>query len=202
MKTFFEGTGWNEYLHFYGVIVYEDPATEQRARSRWDQLVHELGHSIRCSHTDQPAEQIKQSLIFEQAYQVDVVIVSVHDFERFFFDAAEWLTDWLSVKPRLPRALFLLHDGSKGERVIEFLRQLATLTGVTLFDRGYETTAVMHAGDSNHHSQPADNAALTFAETWFRGGASRGFSRADRAWKSRWGADELAASHGSAPTGE
>lgn len=202
MKIPFESIGWNECPHFYGVIVHEDPPTELRGRRQWDQLVHKLGKGIRCSPTYQPAEQIKRSLIFEQAYLADAVIVSVHDLARFFFDAAEWLTDWLSVKPRLPRALFILHNGDEVGQAIEFLRQLAGLTGVTVFSRGHETNDGPQAGDPERDCQPVEHTALVFAETWFRSGAFRCFSRADRVGNNDGDTGRLMTRHDFAPLGE
>lgn len=160
MKTQFESTDCDLKGQCHSVIVHEDLPTELRARRLWRELVHDMGHGIQCDATYRPAEQIKESLNFEQADLTDIVIIAVHDLPRFFFAAAGWLNEWLSAPSILPRALFILHDGEENSQVIGFLRTISEFAGVTLFNRGRETRDDSSVISAEHDPQPAEDLLL------------------------------------------
>ena len=161
MKNNSESTDRDENRHRYGVIVHEDLETELRAKRLWNELVHDMGQNIQCDATYQHAEEVKEELDFEQAFMTDIVIISVHDLARFLFTAAAWLDDWLATKSSLPRALFVLHDEKDDTRVIGFLQKIAGFTGVTLFNRCYETCSPPVTGAEEHRQREEDLALVS-----------------------------------------
>ncbi|OHE78707.1 MAG: hypothetical protein A2107_08685 [Verrucomicrobia bacterium GWF2_62_7] len=160
MNTQSESYEWTVNRRFNSVIVHEDLPTEQRARRLWDHLLNDMGQGVQCGVTYHSAQQIKESLDFEQSGLTDIVIVSVHDLARFFFSAAAWLNDWLSIHSASPRALFILHDREADERMVEFLRTITESAGVTLFGHSSEAGDDLAVSDPEDDRQPAEDLAL------------------------------------------
>jgi hypothetical protein len=160
MKNELATTGWDAKKRCRGVIVHEDAPTASRAKSLWHEIVHDLGPAIPWDITCKSAGEIEESLDFDQAETTDVLIVSVHDFPRFFFAAAAWLDDWLSARSPWPRALFILHDGTEEGQALEFLRKLAGFAGVTLLSRGGDADGLFSDSDLELDRQPEENLAL------------------------------------------
>lgn len=153
--------GWDANDRRRAVIVCEDVPTARRARRLWKEIGRNRGPTIPRNTTYKSAGEIKESLDFDQAEATDIVIVSVHDFPRFFFAAAAWLDDWLSARCQWPRALFILHDGEEEGQALGFLRKLAGFAGVTLFSCGREANNDRPAGGLELKRQPAAKLALS-----------------------------------------
>jgi len=160
MSTQSESNDWIVSRPCNSVIVHDDLPTELRARKLWNHLVSDAGQGVQCNVTYRSAGQIKESLDFEQAGQTDIVIVSVHDLARFFFGAAGWLNDWLSIRSVSPRALFILHDGEADDRMIGFLQTVTQSAGVTLFGHHPEAGDDLVVSNPENDRRPAEDLAL------------------------------------------
>lgn len=143
-----------------GVIVCEDLPTGRRAEELWNRVARVLGEVVPCRADHKSAAEIKEQLDFAGAEETDILIISVHDLPIFIFDAGRWLDDWLSVRPRLPRALFILHDGPKDDPIVAFLEKLTGFVGVTLFSCGREGCETRPRSDPGEGHPHGDRLAL------------------------------------------
>lgn len=140
MKTQTKDIGWNLQRQCNAVIIHENAATEARARALWKTLFDNLGPDIPCVITFMTTAQVEAMLVCQGGSQIDIVIISVHQAASSLAGGAWWLTDWLNAKSRLPRALFLLHDGDKDDDAVRGLAALAESAGVSLFSRSRQNT--------------------------------------------------------------
>ena len=115
----------------YGMIVHEDPLTEQRGRNLWNRIARAMGEEIPFSVHSRSTTGIQMPPDFEPVEMTDIVIVSVHDLLHFILSAGGWLADWMTARSPLPRVLFILHDGKEDELLLSLLARASGLSGVT-----------------------------------------------------------------------
>ena len=137
-----------------GVVIYEDKATETRARNMLEAIFDEMGLDIPYAITSMTVAQMAGMPVCEGAAMVDFVIISVHDVVRRVSDGKWWLTHWLNESSRMPRALFLLHDGEEKSGWVRGMRTLAESAGVNLFSRGRLASAGIPVRPSVPEHQP------------------------------------------------
>ncbi|MBI5686068.1 MAG: hypothetical protein HZC54_13430 [Verrucomicrobia bacterium] len=159
MKIQTEDIGWNLKRQCNAVIIHEDAAAESRARVLWQAIFNDMGPDIPCVVTYMTTAQMGSMLVCEGAGQIDIVIISVHDAVRCLAGGAWWLTDWLNAQSRMPRALFLLHDGDDDSDVVRGLSALAEGAGVTMFSRGHSEVPGFPATHSVPDHMPAEQFA-------------------------------------------
>ncbi len=136
------------------VVIYEDKATETRARNMLQAIFDEMGSDIPYAITSMTVAQMAGLPVCEGAAMVDFVIISVHDAVRSVSDGKWWLTHWLNEISRMPRALFLLHDGEDKSGWVRGMRSLAESAGVSLLSRGRQTEAEISASSLATERRP------------------------------------------------
>lgn len=159
MKTQTEDIGWDLKRQCNAVVIHENAATETRARVLWQAIFNDMRPDIPCVVTYMTTAQMENLLVCEGASQIDVVIISVHDAVRCLAGGAWWLTDWLNANSRIPRALFLLHDGVEDSDVVRGLGALAEGAGVTMFSHGRQDASAFLTEPSACGHKPVEQFA-------------------------------------------